>query len=441
MNNNGTIIVIDDEPNILKTLTMGLQAVGYQVEGFLNPLDAMNRVHETTYDIAFIDLMMKPIDGLEVLKELRTISPETTPVIITAHGSIDSAVEAIKRGAFDFLQKPFDLKELQLVADKVFEHNRLQKEVRQLRNRLAEISPSPIITRNPIVSQQLELARQVADSMLSVLIEGESGTGKELAALYIHSQSLRRDGPFVKVNCAALAENLLESELFGHARGAFTGAIKDRAGRFEAANGGTIFLDEIAEIPTGIQVKLLRFLQSREFERVGENVTRKVDVRVIAATNRRLQDSLQEGSFREDLFYRLNAVRLTMPPLRDRPEDILLLIQHFLKKFSAGSPEKEVSPDALKLLTSYRWPGNVRELENVVERAVILAQAETIMPGHLPKELREQDENLAGLLSLEEIERQHIARVLRVAKDLEEASRMLGIDPATLWRKRKKYGM
>src|SRR5579862_784895 len=212
----GTILVVDDEPNILKTLTIGLEGGGYKVEGFSNPIDALNRARETSFDIAFIDLLMKPIDGMQLLKELRIVAPETTPVIITAHGSIDSAVEAIKNGAYDFLQKPFDLKELQLVADKVFEHNRLQREVRQLKSRLAEIAPSPIITRNPAMLQQLELARQVADSMLTVLIEGESGTGKELAAQYIHAQSGRRERPFVKVNCAALAENLLESELFGH---------------------------------------------------------------------------------------------------------------------------------------------------------------------------------------------------------------------------------
>ena len=305
----------------------------------------------------------------------------------------------------------------------------------------ASQSQVEIITRNAVMRRQLELARQVADSILTVLIEGDSGTGKELFAQYIHEHSSRRTKPFVKVSCAALAESLLESELFGHTRGAFTGAVKDREGRFDAAHGGTIFLDEIAEISQPTQVKLLRFLQNREFERVGENITRKVDVRVIAATNRKLAESLEEGSFREDLFYRLNTVRLTLPPLRERPEDILVLTYHALKKFSGESQTYEISPEALKLLTTYPWPGNVRELEHVVERAVLLARDRIIQPNHLPAELLEAGGGTVGLLSLEEMERQHIAHVLRTARDLDEASRVLEIDPTTLWRKRKKYGL
>jgi len=442
MTHRGTILVIDDEPNVLKTLTIGLEAMGFKTEGFGNPLDALERLQEQFFNIALIDLMMEPVNGMQVLKEIRARSPETTCVIVTAHGSIDSAVEAIKQGAFDFLQKPFDLKELQVFTEKVFEHHLLQKEVRTLRDQIAASrSRVEIITRNALMRQQIDLARQVADSMLTVLIEGESGTGKELFAQFIHEHSGRKDKPFVKVSCAALAESLLESELFGHARGAFTGAVKDREGRFEAADGGTIFLDEIAEVAQSTQVKLLRFLQDREFERVGENVTRKVDVRVIAATNRKLTESLREGSFREDLFYRLNTVRLTLPPLRERPEDILVLTYHALKKFSSGSKSHDISPDASRLLTTYRWPGNVRELEHVIERAVLLAHDGVIHPSHLPPELQQTDQSSAGLLSLEQLERQHIARVLRVAKDLDEASRVLEIDPTTLWRKRKKYGL
>lgn len=437
----GTILIVDDEPNILKTLTIAIESIGFTVHGFGNPMDALDHLRETEYDIAFIDLMMKPIDGMQLLREIRARSPQITCVMITAHGSIDSAVEAIKNGAFDFLQKPFDMKELQVFTEKALEHHRLQQEVRELRSRLERIAPREIITRNPVMLQQLDLARQVADSMLTVLIEGESGTGKELVAQYLHAQSGRKDRQFVKVNCAALAESLLESELFGHARGAFTGAVKDREGRFEAADHGTIFLDEIGDISPSIQVKLLRFLQHREFERVGENVTRKVDVRVLAATNRRLQDSMQEGSFREDLYYRLNAVRISLPALRERPEDILLLAYHFIKKFSTDPDQTDVSPDALRLLTSYRWRGNVRELENVIERSVLLAHSGTIQPNHLPPELQQQDSSVSGLLSLDELERQHIARVLRVSRDLEEAAQVLDIDPATLWRKRKKYGL
>jgi NtrC-family two-component system response regulator AlgB len=441
MNKRGSILVVDDEPNILKTLTIGLEAIGFEVEGFGNPVDAVERLYDKKYDIAFVDLMMQPIDGMQVLNEIRLKSPETTAVMITAHGSIDSAVEAIKKGAFDFLQKPFDLKELQIFTEKVLEHHRLEEEVRSLRRQIAvECSGSDIITQNLLMRQQLDLALQVADSLMTVLIEGESGTGKELVAQFVHAQSSRRDKSFVKVNCAALPESLLESELFGHTKGAFTGAFKDREGRFETADGGTIFLDEIGEIPSSTQVKLLRFLQSREFERVGENITRRVDVRIIAATNRKLSDALQEGTFREDLYYRINAVRISLPPLRDRQEDIMVLLYHFLKKFSPHR-DIELSPDVLKLLTAYRWPGNVREMENTMERAVLLAKNGTIEPSHLPSELQHLDQNLAGLIALEQVERQHIAHVLRIAKDLDEASRVLEIDPATLWRKRKKYGL
>ncbi|TAK65717.1 MAG: sigma-54-dependent Fis family transcriptional regulator, partial [Bacteroidetes bacterium] len=396
---------------------------------------------EKPYDLAFIDLMMQPMDGMSVLKEIQKLSPETTAVIITAFGTVQNAIEAMKNGAYDFLQKPFDLNGLQMFTEKVFEYHQLQKEVRELRTRLVGIYASKIITKNPIMLQQLELGLQIADSMLTVLIEGESGTGKELVAQFIHEQSTRKEKPFVKVNCAALAENLLESELFGHAKGAFTGAYKDREGRFEMADGGTLFLDEVGEIPQSVQVKLLRFLQSREFERVGENITRKVDVRVIAATNRNLNEALQEGSFREDLYYRINAVKLTLPPLRERPEDLLLLIYHFINKFSIHSKEIEVAPEALKMLTSYLWHGNVRELENAIERAVILARDGIIHPQQLPEEIQKTDLDVTSLLSLEQAEQQHISRILKVTKDLDEAAKVLNIDPATLWRKRKKYGL
>ncbi|MBI5475644.1 MAG: sigma-54-dependent Fis family transcriptional regulator [Ignavibacteriales bacterium] len=441
MNERGYVLVVDDEPNILKTLKIGLEAIGLKVDGFLNPLEAIEQLTPSKYDIAFIDLMMQPIDGMQVLKEIRQRSPFTTCVIITAHGSIDSAVEAIKSGAFDFLQKPFDLKEVQLFAEKVLAHHQLQSEVANLRRQLSEkSSASNIITRNQTMQQQLDLAKQVADSLLTVLIEGESGTGKEMVAQYIHNQSSRHGKAFIKVNCAALPENLLESELFGHVKGAFTGAIKDREGRFEAANEGTIFLDEIADIPPSSQVKLLRFLQHREFERVGENITRKVDVRVITATNRQLSESLKVGSFREDLYYRINSVKINLPPLRERSEDIILLIYHFISKFSNNN-SIEVSSEAMKMLTSYSWPGNVRELENIIERAVLLTKQGKIEVSHLPSELLNPEATKAGLLSLEALERYHISKVLKVVKDLDEASKVLGIDPATLWRKRKKFGL
>jgi len=435
------VLVVDDEKNILKILRIGLEAAGLAVDAFGNPMDALDSVEPDRYSIAFIDLMMAPVDGMHVLREIKRRSPSTTSVIITAHGSIDSAVEAIKQGAFDFLQKPFDLKELQLFASKVLDHHRLEGEVRRLRSILSSgEAGAGIITRNVLMREQIELASQVADSPLTVLIEGESGTGKELMALHIHRHSGRSDKPLVKVNCAALPENLLESELFGHVRGSFTGAVKDREGRFEIADGGTVFLDEVADMSKSTQVKLLRFLQHREFERVGDNETRKVDVRIIAATNRKLSEALEDGSFREDLYYRINAVRVTLPPLRLRSEDILLLIHHFLQRFSPGR-EMSILPEALDRLTAHGWPGNIRELENVMERAVLLAVEGSIGIAQLPEEFRNSNDNPPGIISLDEMERQHIARVLGVSKDLDEAARVLKIDPTTLWRKRKKYGL
>jgi NtrC-family two-component system response regulator AlgB len=434
------VLVVDDEPNILKTVGIALETAGFHVDRYSSPLDALAMLREQQYDLAFFDLKMQPMDGLELLGETRRLSPDTTVVLMTAHGTIDSAVEAIKKGAFDYLQKPFEYAELRHVVERVYEHHLLQQEVRTLREELRRrTGPGEIVTRSPAVLGVLDLARQVAPSTITVLLEGESGTGKELLAHYIHDMSDRAERPFLTVNCAALAETLLESELFGHCKGAFTGAVRDREGRFEAAHGGTIFLDEIGEVPSTTQVKLLRFLQHREFERVGETEVRKVDVRVLAATNRNLEDAVAGATFREDLFYRLNAVRLRLPALRDRVEDIPLLVQHFLVR--AGAPGSPVSDEALTALKLYGWKGNVRELQNVMERAVLLARGEGIQLHHLPEELRMLGRDAERSLTLEEAERRQIIRVMRLAKDLEEAARLLGIDPATLYRKRKKYGL
>jgi DNA-binding NtrC family response regulator len=435
------VLVVDDEPNILKTMGVCFNAIGYQTHLFSKPQDALEALHREAFNLAFVDLKMAPIDGMEVLAEIKKFSPDTTVIIVTAHGSIDTAIEAVKRGAYHYLQKPFDFKELQLFAQKAWEYHQLAHEVRELRSQLnRESGTGELVTRNREMLAQLDLAARVADSTISVLIEGESGTGKELFAHFIHEKSARSQLAFVKVNCAAIPEQLLESELFGHVRGAFTGAVRDRQGRFELANGGTIFLDEIGDLSPGIQGKLLRVLQSKEFERLGESGTNKVDVRVIAATNRNLEEALKEGAFREDLFYRLNAVRLKLVPLRDRPEDLPVLMQHFLKKFAGGAPV-DLSPDAMKALRSYRWMGNVRELEHVIERSVLLAQNGMIELSHLPEEVRTALEQPGDTRSLEEMEKLHIKRVLQQAKDYDDAARILGIDPATLWRKRKKYGL
>jgi two-component system, NtrC family, response regulator AlgB len=432
-----SVVVVDDEEHILKTMGICLESAGFDVSLFRDPGQAAPFFKDRNFDLAFIDLKMAPMDGLQLLEIVKRDSPATTVVIITAHGSLDSAIEAIKKGAYYYLQKPFDFRELQIFSQKALEYHTLSSEVRSLRERVPDTGS--FVTRNQAMLDTLDLAAQVADSAISVLIEGESGTGKELIAQFIHAKSSRAGRPFTRVNCAALHEELLESELFGHVKGSFTGAVRDRQGRFEAADGGTLFLDEIAEISPSVQVKLLRVIQSKEFERVGDNATRRVDVRIIAATNRDLKAALEEGTFREDLFYRLNAVRLKALPLRRRPEDIVLLVNHFIRKFSPQN-RVTVSPDAMKALRLCPWRGNVRELENVIERAVLLAKNGVIQPGHLPEEVTSETP-ANRLLSLEETEKQHIRKVLLQTADFEEAASVLGIDRTTLWRKREKYGL
>jgi len=433
-----TALVVDDERNILNTIGICLESIGMIVTLCSKPQDVIHLLQQQSFDLAFVDLKMSPMDGVEVLTEIKQYSPATTVIIMTAHGSVDTAVIAIKKGAYDYLQKPFDFDELKLFTQKVLEHHRLVHEVQELKEELATLQGTGnIVTRNRTMIEQLDLAARVAESAISVLIEGESGTGKELVAHYVHQQSGRADKPFIKVNCAAIPEQLLESELFGHVRGAFTGALKDRQGRFEMADGGTIFLDEIGELPSSIQAKLLRVLQTKDFERIGENVTRKVDVRVVSATNRNLDEALKESVFREDLFYRLNGVRIKLPPLRERPEDIPLLLHHFLGKFT-GNRKVVIVPDVEKVLREYRWSGNVCEMENVLERASLLA-ADCIELKHLPDEIRTSPD--LGTLSLEEAERTQIKRVLQIAKDYDEAAQILGVDRKTLLNKRKKYSL
>lgn len=450
MSAKGRILIVDDEPHILKTMTISLKAVGFEVIGYTEAEEALKEIDKDwsgsiTYDVAFVDLMMFPMNGITLLSELHRRMPDLMVVIITAHGTVETAVQALKLGAYDYLQKPFDLKELIEFVDRVIASQKLQ----------AKAQPgNKIITENPVYQGVLRMGERIANSNLTVLIEGETGTGKELLADFIHENSDRANKPIVKLNCAALSSELIESELFGHTKGAFTGAMKDREGRVEAADGGTLFLDEVGEMPGAMQAKLLRFLQSREFQRVGENETRHADVRIVAATNRNLEEAINEGQFREDLFYRLSGVRLMLPPLRLRREDIMPLAERFISVASEGKTAPSISDEVRRLLLEYDWRGNVRELENTIFRAAILSgNRRTIEPEDLPEHIGQRvsssnrdfapfgttGEN--GFKSLDEVERDYINYIIANTSSLEEAARVLRIDSATLWRKRKKYSL
>lgn len=437
------ILVIDDEVNILKTIELSLIAQGYSPEVFSNPVDGVNRAKEVFFEVAFVDLKMQPIDGITALQEIKKYSPDTTIVLMTAHGSIESAVEAIKKGAHDYISKPFAHKEFIHLVEKAFEHHRLAKQVRGLTYDFEEeLQKESFISVNPKAKEILKTAKEIADSDIPVLIEGESGTGKELLAKFIHTNSARKDNPFIAINCSAIPENLFESELFGHVKGAFTTAIKDRVGRLELADGGTLFLDEVADIPKQMQVKLLRFLQNKEFERVGESVTRKVDVRIISATNRRVDTDIASGMLREDFYYRIVGVRFYIPPLRERRDDISALFNSFIKKYAAGR-EIKVTEEANKLLQDYDWPGNVREFETVVKRLLVFAKDNLIKPDYLPMEILDfkPKQSVQPIQKIDEVERQHIIDVLQMARTTKEAARILGISETTLWRKRKLFGL
>ena len=437
------ILVIDDEINILKTIELALISYGYNPDVFSNPVDGVNRTKEVFFDVAFVDLKMQPMDGISTLVEIKKNSPDTTIVLMTAHGSIESAVEAIKKGAHDYITKPFTHKEFLHIVEKAFEHHRLVKQARGLADQLEQtLHSGSFITVNAQTKQILHTAKEVAESDIPVMIEGESGTGKELLAKFIHTNSNRKDNPFIAINCSAIPENLFESELFGHVKGAFTTAIKDRVGRLDLADGGTLFLDEVADIPKQMQVKLLRFLQNMEFERVGESITRKVDVRIISATNRKVETDLANGVIREDFYYRIVGVRLQIPPLRERKDDIEALLQNFVAKYGAKR-NVTITEETKKLLLDYDWPGNVREFETMVKRILVFAKNDTVLPEHLPQEINSFKPKPVsqGVQKIDELERQHIIDVLKMAPTTKEASRILGISETTLWRKRKLYGL
>ncbi|MFW6303616.1 MAG: sigma-54-dependent transcriptional regulator [Candidatus Sumerlaeota bacterium] len=445
-----SLLIIDDELKMCKALKHVLAREGYDVDITDDPREGLQVFSEKQYSIVLCDLKMPGLSGLDVLEHLRKAEPNISVIMMTAYASAETAVEAMKKGAYDYLIKPFSMDELKILVKRCCETQNLQAENQRLREQLDErFSMDNIVAASKQMQTVLKRARKVADSQATVLITGESGTGKELLASVIHQQSPRRDRPLVTVNCGALPENLLESELFGHEKGAFTGAEENREGRFQIADKGTLFLDEIGEISPAMQVKLLRVLQAGEMQRVGESQTRTVDVRVVAATNRNLEEMVADGSFRTDLYYRLNVVPIFVPPLSERRADIPPLIEHFLENLEP-SGKKHFSRDALEVLQAYDWPGNVRELENAVEHAVVLSEGTKMEIDSLPLSLRSfvgQEPaalNVAGLekMTLEEAEKRMIkAAMERTSDNMTRAARQLGITRRALGYRLHKYGM
>ncbi len=437
-----SILVVDDELSIRESLSGWLQQDGYEVESAADGPSALAKTQETHYDIMLLDVKMPRMDGITVLKNLRESNADTAVVVMTAHGAIQDAVEAMKLGAYDYLLKPFDLEEMSLIIEKLVQVQTLAMENLILKERVATISRfENLVGQSPPMLQLFETIVDVAQSDATVLLTGETGTGKELVARSIHAQSPRCYGPFIAINCGAFTEHLLESELFGHEKGAFTDASYTKKGRLEMAHGGTLFLDEVGDISIKMQIDLLRVLETREFTRVGGTVPLHSDFRVIAATHQDLQEGIRKKTFRQDLYYRLNVIHLQVPPLRERPEDIPLLAQHFLRRYATETNKKvdSIRPEALEAMRRYPWPGNVRELENALERAVVVGKGRQLQPKDLPFVVGE--EQMAGL-SLEDMERRYIAQVLASAKGhISNTAKILRINRTTLYHKIKKYGL
>ena len=440
------VLVVDDERNIRATLVICLEGLGCRVAQASTGEAALEALRHAPFDLCFLDLRLGGESGLDLLPRLLAERPGLDVVMVTAYATFDTAVQAVKRGAADYVPKPFTPDQIRLLVERLAARRAEATRRSDLEARLGEAAPEVSLeTGSPRMRAVLEVVTRAAAAEAPVLLRGENGTGKGVLARAIHASSPRRARPFVTVNCPTLTGELLASELFGHAKGAFTGAVRDQPGRVEAAEGGTLFLDEIAEISPGLQAKLLRFLQDKAYERVGETRTRTADVRVVAATNRALEEEVRAGRFREDLLYRLNVVEVTVPALRDRPEDVLPLARRFLAFSAAGAgrPVPSLSRATEQALLAHAWPGNVRELRNVMERAVILSPAEVLEVEGLPERLRAQVAEvpvLGGRFTAEAIEREHILRVMATAPTMEEAARVLGIDASTLWRKRKKLG-
>ena len=442
------ILIVDDEASIRRTTAIAVQTTGHEAVEASNGARALKLVESEGFDVCFLDVKLGAEDGLVVMDKLLQVSPNLAVIMFTAFASIATAVEAMRRGAFDFIPKPFTPEQIRQVLQKIVRTRSLEQRVRQLESQLADESPEIDLTSlEPAVQRVLEMAFKAADTTATILILGPSGTGKNVLAREIHRRSAQRERPFVTVNCPSLSKELLESELFGHVKGAFTGAVQDTLGKVAAAEGGTLFLDEIGEMPLEIQPKLLRLLQEREYERVGEAQPRRADVRVIAATNRPLAEAVKAGRFREDLFYRLNVISIPLPGLGNRPGDLRRLADSYLAFFARrlGKKVRQFSPSVLAAFAGYAWPGNLRELRNVIERAVILVTGEAVELADLPEEFHaaggRRDIQVGARVTIDELEAEHLRRVLASARNLDDAARTLGIDPATLYRKRQKLGL
>ena len=444
-----TILIVDDEKNTREGLREALESLGYLAITAGDGLQAEDLLRRQAVDLVLADLKMPGMDGLELLGKVQVLSPASIFIIMTAYGTVETAVEAMKRGAYDYLTKPVNLDQLELLIERALKKKSLEDENIYLKEQLEKrFGFENLLGRSAAMEKVYELIRQIRNSPATVLISGDSGTGKELVARAIHQQSPRRRQPFYPVHCASLAPTLLESELLGHERGAFTGAVSLKKGRFELADGGTIFLDEVGEIPTEIQVKLLRVLETLEFERVGGTKPIKVDVRVLAATNCDLEKRVREGSFREDFYYRLNVVRIHLPPLRERQEDIPLLIDYFIRESNRDNNKEisSVSSRAMHLLQAYDWPGNVRELKNCVESMVVLAKTAELDVDDLPPQLKRSEADSAismpQTLNLQDQERDLILKaLLRAGDNKSRAAGLLGISRRTLYRKIEEYGI
>ena len=439
------VLIIDDEANIRKMLTVCLESRGHRVTAVSNGKDARAEADRQVFDLAFVDLRLGTENGLDLIPPILGACPWIKIVVITAYASIDTAVEAMRRGATDYIPKPFTPEQVEIVTDRVATVRSMEQRIATLKEDLERLHPDvSFSSRHPGMQRAVELARQVAASEAVVLLRGPSGTGKTVLARAIHGWSRRADKPFGTISCPTLSPDLLESELFGHVKGAFTGALRDNPGRVASCEGGTLFLDEIGDLPLTLQPKLLRFIQDREYESVGDQRTKRADVRIVTATNTDLDKAVQDGRFREDLYYRLNVIQIDLPPLADRPDDVEALAKNMLEFFSAQNHKvlKGYSDTAITALRQYSWPGNIRELRNVVERAAILCTTDTVQVEHLPASVAPRippQVQLGDHVSLKTMEEQHIRRVVATTKTLQEAADILGIDQATLWHKRKQY--